>query len=404
VTEQQRADLARIQQSQRHLLGLVNEVLDLARVDAGELRVERAAVRAGDTVDAALALVRPQAAARALALSEECAGAADRPYLGDEPRVRQVLVNLLANAVKFTRPGGRVAVSCAISDAPPHGAALVAGTPYLAFRVEDTGVGIPVDQRERVFEPFTQADAGGSPYTRATGGTGLGLAISRRLARLMGGDLTLESEEGVGSAFTLWLPTTERRAGGRTTPAAGTADPAVVRGLPSVTAPDEAAALVRAGVGIAADAGATVRALVARLRDDPDVPSRRAADGGSDTDVELEDHALTFVTEVGLALRALGEGGGEPAALLRDGTAILRLIAEQHGAQRARLGWPEAALAREMTILAEVLAAAVRRLAGPPDAPGAARAAAAVAQVVDQAARLGVGGYRLAAAPGSARV
>ena len=124
MTEAQRRDLGRIQQSQRHLLGLVNEVLDLAKVDAGELRVEREAVRAGDTVDAALALVRLQAAAKRLALSEVCEGAADRPYLGDEPRVRQVLVNLLANAVRFTRPGGRVAVSCALTDAPPTGAAL----------------------------------------------------------------------------------------------------------------------------------------------------------------------------------------------------------------------------------------------------------------------------------------
>ena len=389
VTEQQRVDIRRIQQSQRHLLGLVNEVLDLARVDSGELKVERAAVRAGDTVDAALALVRPQAAAKGLALSEACAGAADRPYLGDEPRVRQVLVNLLANAVKFTGSGGRVAVTCALTADPPAGATLASDTPYLALRVEDTGVGIAPDQLERIFEPFTQAEGG---LTRPRGGTGLGLAISRRLARLMGGDLTVESRPGVGSAFTLWLPTPERRASARVGPASrAVARPE--RDTPPAAPAVEVPGLAPMGDALVAQVEPVLRAWMACLRADPDIPA------AGRSDAELEDHGATFLTDVALAVRTMGQPGGEPAALLRDGTAILTLIAERHGAQRARLGWPEAAITREFALLGTVLDRTVRQLAAAGDADdGAAaeRAAAVVARLLDQAARTSLGGHRLA--------
>jgi nitrogen-specific signal transduction histidine kinase len=396
VTDLQRTDLSRIQQSQRHLLGLVNEVLDLAKVDAGALVVERAAVRAGDTIDAALALVRPQAAAKALALSEASGSAVDRHYLGDEPRVRQVLVNLLANAVKFTAAGGRVSVECALTDAPPAGAALSRGVPYVALRVADTGRGIPPAQQERIFEPFTQADEGANPSTRPAGGTGLGLAISRRLARLMGGDLTVESRDGAGSSFTLWLPTPERRATRR--PTTGAAEWPVARdtpamGEPAVVPAVPALACIGAALGLAP--GAVIRPWAARLRADPGIPDFRP-DGSPLTDAELEDHAAPFVADVGLALRTLGEGGAEPAALLRDGTAILGLIAERHGAQRARLGWSDAALAREFVLLGEALEATVRELAGADDAAVAERACAIVQQLLGQAERLSRGGFRLA--------
>jgi PAS domain S-box-containing protein len=176
VSEAQRADLARIQQSQRHLLGLVNEVLDLAKIDAGGVRVDRAPVPVASTIDAALALVRPQAAAKPLALDDACQGAGELTYLGDEPRVRQILVNLLANAVKFTPAGGRVSVSCALTGGPPpRAAAAGAGSsggapahagPYVALRVADTGVGIAPADAERVFQPFTQAGRGTNTYTR----------------------------------------------------------------------------------------------------------------------------------------------------------------------------------------------------------------------------------------------
>jgi signal transduction histidine kinase len=116
--------------------------------------------------------------------------------------VRQVLTNLLGNAVKFTDRGGRVAVTCTITDQPAPDSGLAQGKSWIAFHVEDTGIGINANQLSHIFEPFAQAQSG---HTRERGGTGLGLSISRRLARLMGGDITVESTLNVGSRFTLWL-------------------------------------------------------------------------------------------------------------------------------------------------------------------------------------------------------
>jgi hypothetical protein len=314
--------------------------------------------------------------------------------LGDEPRVRQVLVNLLANAVKFTRPGGEVTIGCAVSLPPRAAAALEPSVPYLAFRVADTGVGIPDDQLERIFEPFTQAEGG---LTRPRGGTGLGLAISRRLARLMGGDLTVQSRPGAGSEFTFWLPTPDRRVQPRAAAptaadAARAPAPAVERRTPPVLVAVAAPGLAHIGEALVADAVPLLREWVARLRTDAGLPDAGAATAG-----ELEDHGVTLVADLGLALRGMGEPGRDPAALVRDGTAILGVIAERHGAQRARLGWSEAAIVREYTLLGEILDAAVRRLATRPDVGEAAaeRAAAVVAQLLDHAARLSLGGHRV---------
>jgi signal transduction histidine kinase len=117
------------------------------------------------------------------------------PYLGDERRVLQILVNLLSNAIKFTDPGGTITVTSLVERAG-------AAQSWAVLTVTDTGIGIPAEQRQRVFEPFHQVESG---RTRRAGGTGLGLSISRQLARLMGGDLTVESEPARGSIFTLRL-------------------------------------------------------------------------------------------------------------------------------------------------------------------------------------------------------
>ena len=394
VSDEQRVDLGRIQQSQRHLLGLVNEILDLATVDAGGLRVASAAARVGDTVDAALVLVRPQAAGKALALSDACGANAELSYLGDEPRVRQVLVNLLANAIKFTAPGGQIRVGCTLSGAPEGRRIVTPDVPYLAIWVEDTGAGIPADQREHIFEPFTQLDGGTNPYTRQTGGTGLGLAISRRLARLMGGDLAVESRVGFGSVFTLWLPTAERLATPREMPAAaGVGSTGTIRPEVTAPAPELVASLMRIGAALTAEAGPVIRAWVARLRADPLIPT------AGRIDIELEDHAATLVTDAGLALRTLAEsdGGhrGEAGELLRDSRAILAVLGERHGAQRARLGWPEAAIPREFAILAEVLRETVRGLIDAADVAAAERVHGVLAQILTQAERVSLGGFRL---------
>jgi PAS domain S-box-containing protein len=199
--DRQRALVARIQRSSGHLMQVVNDLLDVTRLEAGKLPVSSAGARLGGAVQAALADVGPQAASKGVTISNAVSGsAADTPYWGDEARVRQILVNLLSNAVKFTEAGGHVKVSGGTAE-HPGAAELIGPGPWVYVRVEDTGRGISYDRLGAIFEPFEQ----GRP-SDAQRGTGLGLSISRRLARLMAGDLTARSEEGAGSEFVLWLP------------------------------------------------------------------------------------------------------------------------------------------------------------------------------------------------------
>ena len=190
LTEEQRVDLARIRRSQRHLLGLINEVLNYARLESGAVRYELADVRLDEALSTAEALVAPQL--RAKQLEYDCTGCdAGVAVRADAEKLQQILLNLLSNALKFTDPLGRIAVRC-----EPH-------ERYVTVMVSDTGVGIPADRLESVFEPFVQVD---TRLTRTREGVGLGLAISRDLARGMGGELTATSELGRGSTFTLTLP------------------------------------------------------------------------------------------------------------------------------------------------------------------------------------------------------
>ncbi len=190
VTTQQQEDLRRIQTSQRHLLGLINEVLNYAKLETGTVHFDVADVPVRDAVLGAELLVAPQARSKGLALAvTDCPP--DLQVRADAEKLRQIVVNLLSNAVKFTDAGGRIEVSCARDGA------------RVGVRVRDTGIGIPADKIAAVFDPFVQVR---SDLARPHEGTGLGLAISRDLARGMGGDLTAESTPGVGSTFTLTLP------------------------------------------------------------------------------------------------------------------------------------------------------------------------------------------------------
>jgi PAS domain S-box-containing protein len=190
LTDQQLEDLGRIQRSQRHLLGLVNEVLNYAKLESGSVRYAMADVAVHEALTDAAGLVLPQARAKGLALRiRECR--ADLAVRADAEKLRQVLVNLLSNAIKFTDHGSaELSVTC--DDART-----------VTIRVRDTGIGIPADKLGVIFEPFVQVRA---DLTRTAEGTGLGLAISRDLARGMGGDLTAESTPGEGSTFRLTLP------------------------------------------------------------------------------------------------------------------------------------------------------------------------------------------------------
>jgi len=191
VTEEQRADLARIQQSQKHLLGLINQVLNYTRIETGSLLYEVTLVPVREAVAEAEALVMPQVRAKRLAYTlDDC-----DPTLvvrADREKLQQILLNLLSNAIKFTPPGGRIAVACGRRAAD-----------RVIVTVADTGVGIEPDKLDVIFEPFVQVDA---KLTRRQEGVGLGLAISRDLARGMKGDLTVDSAPGAGSTFTVVLP------------------------------------------------------------------------------------------------------------------------------------------------------------------------------------------------------
>ena len=339
LSGEQHEFLERLRASSTHLLGLVNDVLDLSKIDAGQMTVRREPCGTRQVIDAAAALIRPQAEARGIEL-ETNAKCADLPFSGDEHRTRQILVNLLSNAVKFTAPGGSVTVTCSPEDALPGdaGARGVARRgPWVCISVEDTGIGIAPEQQGAVFEPFVQGEQG---KTRSHGGTGLGLTISRRLARLMGGDLTLESTPGEGSKFTIWLPAPARAA---ETPASGTPrqhDPVLrSRGLAEL------------GAQLRDHVDEAVEALVKRLQGDDAVFPR----GRELRRVLLEDHWGSFVSDVAQQLLIVGETGGEASLLFGDGTRIQQMIADLHGRQRVTLGWTDEQIAREYVVLEDEL-------------------------------------------------
>ena len=192
TTQPQREALDRILRSQRHLLRLINEVLNLSRIEAGRVEYAIEPVAIATLVAAVLPMVEPQMAGRSLQCTIRVPPAL--AALADREKVQQILLNLLTNATKFTAPGGRIRIAADYDGC-------VAG--LVALRVTDSGIGIPPAMRDRVFEPFVQVD---ESHTRTNEGTGLGLAISRDLARGMGGELSLVSEVGVGSTFTLVLP------------------------------------------------------------------------------------------------------------------------------------------------------------------------------------------------------
>jgi PAS domain S-box-containing protein len=384
LNDRQRQYLDRLVTSGRHLLGLVNEVLDVARVEAGGMTVVHERADLVPVVESALALVRPQAAARGILVDARC-GPDSAEFVGDEGRVRQILVNLLANAVKFTDPAPRdgaggahraeIVVSCSLmpADAGPPGLEGATMGPWTVARVTDSGIGIPADQLEAVFEPFMQVERG---HTRTRGGSGLGLAISRRLARLMGGDLTVESTPGEGSTFTLWLPVAEDGAA-TGSPAAGTPLGEDVR--------DGLAAL---GRWLALQAEAVTATFTGQLRADAQIPVARALG-----EADLRDHLSTYLSDVANGLVSTA-GSDEPSASLKDGSEIQQLISERHGAQRFRIGFSEAMLAREFELLRQVLADVLRAEAPPAARPALARGLDVLTLFVDVAERIARRAFR----------
>jgi PAS domain S-box-containing protein len=191
---EQRRDVERIHQAQEHLLALVNMILDFAKLEGGTVELSMAEIPIEETLRGADALVAPQFAKKGVKYTHR-SGDPSVSVFADREKVQQIVVNLLANAVKFTPTGGAVELDWRLEDET------------LLVRVRDSGSGIPADRIEEIFEPFVQLRGSGSS---PTGGTGLGLPISRDLARAMGGEVRATSTVGVGSVFTLTLPLRKR--------------------------------------------------------------------------------------------------------------------------------------------------------------------------------------------------
>jgi PAS domain S-box-containing protein len=368
----------RIKASSRHLLALVNDVLDLAGIDAGRVQISLEESRLGPVVESALELVRPQAAQRNLSISGTCEGDPDARFVADPDRVRQIVVNLVSNAIKFTDEGGRIRVRCATDeDGPPVRAVAPRAGGWVYVAVEDTGIGMAPETLDALFEPFVQGETG---YTRSRQGTGLGLAISRRLARHLGGDIAVASDPGGGSTFTLWLPAAGPGAAGD-----GAADPvAAVDG-------EQITGVAPVGERLRGDAERVVRGFVRRLRMRPPVDAIETLSDGT-----LADHAATLVTDMATSLLMLEDAADDAAALLRDGNTIQSAIAERHGKQRHRIGWTEAALEEEFRILREEIEQVVLQTARERPDVRADRARDLLEGLLEQARRVSIRAFRVA--------
>ncbi len=184
-----------IHSSGKHLLNLINDVLDLSKVEAGHLEVECIRCAPHAIIREVLQILGVKAREKTISLDLEVDGAIPETILSDPARLRQTITNLVGNAIKFTQEGGVKVVAGLVSSGP---------VPQLSIAVMDSGIGMPAEKLESIFDPFVQAD---SSVTRQFGGTGLGLTISRRFAQALGGDIAVRSELGQGSVFTVTIDT-----------------------------------------------------------------------------------------------------------------------------------------------------------------------------------------------------
>ena len=192
--EESREAVAIIKKNGEYLLTLLNDILDLSKIEAGKLDVQRVPCSPCQLVADVASLMRVRAEAKGLGLNVEFSGPMPETIVTDPVRLRQILVNLVGNAVKFTEVGEvRLKAGMAADDGNQQ---------TLRIDVIDTGIGLPTEQIDRLFQPFSQADAG---TNRKVGGTGLGLAISKRLANILGGDILARSAPGEGSTFSLLI-------------------------------------------------------------------------------------------------------------------------------------------------------------------------------------------------------
>jgi signal transduction histidine kinase/ActR/RegA family two-component response regulator len=254
-----------IRRNARSLLALINDILDLSKIEAGRMSLERVECDIAQIVGEVVALMRPRATEKGILLRADLRAPLPESVPGDPLRLRQVLVNLVGNAVKFTHAGEvAVTVSCEpAGEVAGGGGRGGAAGEELRIEIRDTGVGMTPQQLSRLFRPFTQAD---ESMTRKFGGTGLGLSISSRLVALMGGSIAVESEPGLGSTFRVRLPAGARGADTTVMPASQSTPDEQAAVAQVVTAPQSAAALQGVRVLLAEDSPDMQRLLTMFLR------------------------------------------------------------------------------------------------------------------------------------------
>jgi len=201
LPDQQHGATQDIFDSGQHLLSLINDILDLSKVEAGKMVLEPELVDLRALVANSITIVKEKALDQGLKLNVEVDAQVGGAWL-DARKVKQILYNLLSNAVKFTPSGGQLNLSVRLGS-PPPGLPLAPSARYVELAVADTGIGIPRDQLDRLFEPFSQLE---SSLSRRFQGTGLGLAMVKKLAELHGGSVTVKSDAGAGARFAVWLP------------------------------------------------------------------------------------------------------------------------------------------------------------------------------------------------------
>lgn len=189
LTETQKQCVDEILSAGSHLMHLINEVLDLSRIEAGKMSVLMSAVNIGELLKECESLVKPLAKSKNISVLRSDCGCGDPDFYADKMRLKQVIVNLLSNAIKYNRSNGSVSISCG-----------EAADNQVWVKITDTGIGISEDSLKRLFTPFERLDQGA-----AIEGTGIGLVISKKLVEIMGGELQVESKQGTGSTFTIFL-------------------------------------------------------------------------------------------------------------------------------------------------------------------------------------------------------
>ncbi len=311
-----------IKRNGEHLLAIINDVLDLSKIEAGKMTVETIPTHPAILLGEIESLMRARAHAKGVSLTTSLHNAIPEVILSDPLRLRQVLINLVGNAIKFTEHGG-VSVTCGYDPAP-------AGRPALWFRVADSGIGMTGEQASRLFEAFAQAD---TSTTRRFGGTGLGLRISRSLAQMLGGDIAVSSVLGKGSVFTLTVAA-------QAVEGCGMVRPGELHGLegPTAPAPAPAPTLAAAPAPEVAEGAATAvstapppsgDATEAAPKPELATPVVRPLEGlrvffaedGPDNQRLVQFHLRKAGAEVTifengrLALRALTAGGGDDGPL-----------------------------------------------------------------------------------------